>query len=153
IVFICGAVVMILEMVGSRILAPYLGTSIVVWASLIGVILGCLSLGYWWGGRIADRRPDYRILSRIILVSGFFVAAVAFSKSFILGALEEYGSSIHLAATAATLLLFAPPSVLLGMVSPYAVRLKLSDVKNSGRTVGRLYAPGERSAVSTPSQR
>jgi len=54
--------------------------------------------------------------------------------------LEEYGSSIHLAATAATLLLFAPPSVLLGMVSPYAVRLKLSDVKNSGRTVGRLYA-------------
>jgi spermidine synthase len=140
IVFICGAVVMILEMVGSRILAPYLGTSIVVWTSLIGVILGCLSLGYWWGGRIADRRPDYRILSRIILVSGFFVAAVALSKSFLLGALEEYGGSIHLASTAATLLLFAPPSVLLGMVSPYAVRLKISDVKNSGRTVGRLYA-------------
>jgi spermidine synthase len=140
IVFICGAVVMILEMVGSRILAPYLGTSIVVWTSLIGVILGCLSLGYWWGGRIADRRPDYRILSQIILVSGFFVAAVALSKSFLLGALEEYGGSIHLASTAATLLLFAPPSVLLGMVSPYAVRLKISDVKNSGRTVGRLYA-------------
>ena len=140
IVFICGAVVMILEMVGSRILAPYLGTSIVVWTSLIGVILGCLSLGYWWGGRIADRRPDYRILSRLILVSGFFVAAVALSKSFILGALQEYEGSIHVAATAATLLLFAPPSVLLGMVSPYAVRLKISDVKNSGRTVGRLYA-------------
>ncbi|HYA02935.1 MAG TPA: fused MFS/spermidine synthase, partial [Syntrophobacteria bacterium] len=60
IVFICGAVVMILEMVGSRILAPYLGTSIVIWTSLIGVILGCLSLGYWWGGRIADKKPDYR---------------------------------------------------------------------------------------------
>jgi spermidine synthase len=140
IVFICGAVVMILEMVGSRILAPYLGTSIVVWTSLIGVILGCLSLGYWWGGRIADRRPDYRILARLILIAGFFVAAVALSKSFILGALQEYGGSIHLASTAATLLLFAPPSVLLGMVSPYAVRLKISDVKNSGRTVGRLYA-------------
>jgi spermidine synthase len=140
VVFICGAVVMILEMVGSRILAPYLGTSIVVWTSLIGVILGCLSLGYWWGGRIADRNPDYRILSRIILVSGFFVAAVALSKSFVLGALQEYGGSIHLASTAATLLLFAPPSVLLGMVSPYAVRLKINDVKNSGRTVGNLYA-------------
>jgi spermidine synthase len=140
IVFICGAVVMILEMVGSRILAPYLGTSIVVWTSLIGVILGCLSLGYWWGGRIADRKPDYRILSRIILISGFLVAAVALSKSFLLGALQEYGGSIHLASTAATILLFAPPSVLLGMVSPYAVRLKINDVKNSGRTVGRLYA-------------
>lgn len=140
IVFICGAVVMILEMVGSRILAPYLGTSIVVWTSLIGVILGCLSLGYWWGGRIADRKPDYRVLSRIILVSGFFVAAVALSKSFVLGALQEHGGSIHLASTAATLLLFAPPGVLLGMVSPYAVRLKINDVKNSGKTVGRLYA-------------
>jgi spermidine synthase len=140
IVFICGAVVMILEMVGSRILAPYLGTSIVVWTSLIGVILGCLSLGYWWGGRIADRRPDHRILSHIILISGFSVAAIALSKSFILGALQEYGGSIHLASTAATFLLFAPPSVLLGMVSPYAVRLKINDLKNSGRTVGRLYA-------------
>jgi len=140
VVFICGAVVMILEMVGSRILAPYLGTSIVIWTSLIGVILGCLSLGYWWGGRIADKKPDYRVLSRIILVSGFFVAAIALSKSFVLRAVQEYGGSIHLGSTAATLLLFAPPSVLLGMVSPYAVRLKIRDLKNSGRTVGNLYA-------------
>lgn len=140
VVFICGAVVMILEMVGSRILAPYLGTSIIIWTSLIGVILGCLSLGYWWGGRIADKKPNYRVLSRIILVSGFFVATIALSKSFVLRVLGEYGGSLHLAATAATLLLFAPPSVLLGMVSPYAVRLKIHDLRNSGRTVGNLYA-------------
>jgi len=140
IVFICGAVVMILEMVGSRILAPYLGTSIVIWTSLIGVILGCLSLGYWWGGRIADKKPDYRVLSRIILASGIFVAAIALSKSFVLRALQHYGGGIHLASTAATIVLFAPPSILLGMVSPYAVRLKIKNLSNSGRTVGNLYA-------------
>jgi predicted membrane-bound spermidine synthase len=60
IVFVCGAVVMILEMVGSRILAPYLGTSMVVWTSLIGIILGSLSVGYYWGGKIADEKPSYR---------------------------------------------------------------------------------------------
>jgi predicted membrane-bound spermidine synthase len=56
-VFLCGAVVMALELSGSRVLAPFLGTSIIVWTSLIGVVLGSLSVGYWWGGRVADRRP------------------------------------------------------------------------------------------------
>lgn len=88
VVFICGAVVMILEIVGSRVLAPFLGTSIVVWTSLIGVILGCLSLGYWWGGRLADRNPSYRTLSRIILLASFFVAGVAVSKASVLNLLQ-----------------------------------------------------------------
>ena len=58
VVFLCGACVMILELVGSRLFAPYLGTSLFVWTSLIGAILGCLSLGYWAGGVFADRRPE-----------------------------------------------------------------------------------------------
>lgn len=140
VVFICGAVVMVIEMVGSRILAPYLGTSIVVWTSLIGIILACLSFGYWWGGKMADLRPSYRALSFIILLAAIFVAAIALSKSFILGFLQQHTGSIHLGSTFATLVLFAPPSTLLGMVSPYAVRLKMNDLQTSGATVGRLYA-------------
>jgi spermidine synthase len=140
IVFLCGAVVMVLEMVGSRILAPYLGTSIVVWTSLIGIILGCLSLGYWWGGKLADERPSWRILSHIILLAAFFIGTLALTKSFILSLLQQYVANIHIASTAATILLFAPPSILLGMVSPYSVRLKMSDVEKSGSTVGSLYA-------------
>ncbi len=140
VVFICGAVVMILEMLGSRILAPYVGTSIVVWTSLIGIILGCLSFGYWWGGKMADIRPSYRALSFIIFLSGICVAALALSKSFILSFLQQHTGSIHLLSTFATLILFAPPSTLLGMVSPYAVRLKMNDLQTSGSTVGRLYA-------------
>jgi spermidine synthase len=140
IVFICGAVVMILEIVGSRILAPHLGSSIVVWSSLIGIILGCLSLGYWWGGKLADRNPTHRALSLIIFLAAIFTATIIFSKSFTLDTLQRYAGSIHLGSFLATIILFAPPSVLLGMVTPYAVRLKIRDLREAGRTVGNLYA-------------
>ncbi|MHC1724937.1 MAG: fused MFS/spermidine synthase [Syntrophobacteraceae bacterium] len=140
VVFSCGAVVMILEMVGSRILAPYLGSSIIVWTSLIGIILGSLSIGYWWGGVRADRDPKYRSLSLIILIAAFFIAVVAVAKSFVLSFLQDHVASVHLASAVATMVLFAPPSILLGMVSPYAVKLKLISLEKSGNTVGRLYA-------------
>ena len=140
VVFLCGAVVMILELVGSRILAPYLGTSIIVWTSLIGVILGCLSLGYWGGGRLADKRPDYRTFSRIILAAGILIGLDTFLKTFILEFLQNSLSDIQVSAPIATLALFGLPSILLGMVAPYAVRLKMQDLKNSGETVGNLYA-------------
>jgi spermidine synthase len=140
VVFLCGAVVMVLELVGSRVLAPYLGTSIIVWTSLIGVILGCLSLGYWCGGRIADRRPDYSTFSVIILVSGLLIGLDAFLKTYILEWLQNNLPDIQISAPIATFTLFGLPSILLGMIAPYAVRLKMEDVKHSGETVGNLYA-------------
>lgn len=140
IVFVCGAVVMVLEMTGSRILAPFLGTSIVVWTSLIGVILGSLSAGYWWGGKLADRNPAHRVLAGIILAAGFFIAAIALTKSLVLDFLQSRAGSIHMGALLATMILFAPPSALLGMVSPYAVKLKMKALEESGKTVGSLYA-------------
>lgn len=138
-VFLCGAVVMVIELAGSRILAPALGTSLVVWTSLIGVILAALSLGAWWGGRLADRRPEPRRLSRIILLAAFCTAAVALTKGFVLDFLQA-GNGLHLAAVAAVLALFAPPALLLGMVAPFAVRLRLLDPSRGGRTAGDLYA-------------
>lgn len=140
VVFLCGAVVMVLEMVGSRILAPYLGSSIIVWTSLIGIILASLSIGYWWGGAKADKNASYRGLSLIILLAAFFIAAIALSKSFILDFLQDHATSIRLSSAVATIVLFAPPGILLGMVSPYAVKLKLTSLDKSGNTVGRLYA-------------
>jgi spermidine synthase len=139
-VFLCGVVVMVLELVGSRILAPYLGTSIIVWTSLIGVILGCLSLGYWCGGKVADRRPDYFTFSMLILLAGLLIGLDAFLKTYILEWLQNNLSDIQVSAPAATFILFGLPSILLGMVAPYAVRLKMENVKHSGETVGNLYA-------------
>lgn len=140
IVFICGAVVMILELVGSRVLAPYVGTSIVVWTSLIGIILGSLSLGYWWGGRLSDKTPNYRTFSLIIFGAAILIGLITFVKTPVLEFLQQTMSSIHLNAMVATTILFAPPSVMLGMISPYAVRLKIRDLNTTGATVGTLYA-------------
>jgi spermidine synthase len=139
-VFLCGAVIMVIELTGSRVLAPYLGTSLAVWTSLIGIILASLSLGYWWGGRLADRRPEARLLGRIILLAALATAAIAATKSFVLGFLQSQGAGLNMAAVWSTLLLFAPPAVLLGMVAPFAVRLKLADTRAGGRTAGNLYA-------------
>ncbi len=147
-VFLCGAVVMVLELTGSRVLAPFLGTSIVVWTSLIGVVLGALSLGYWWGGRLADRRPEPRLLSRLILLAAVATLFLAGLKGFLLTALQNKSSwgvsELALPMAGATLLatvvLFGPASVLLGMVSPFAVRLRMESAASSGRTAGNLYA-------------
>jgi len=131
---------MVLELVGSRILAPYLGTSIFVWTSLIGVILASLSLGYWWGGRLADRNPNFKTLSAILFASAILVGITTITNSLILTPFYFSSLDVRLSATIAALILFAPPSVLLGMVSPYAARLKIKDINTSGATVGNLYA-------------
>ncbi len=140
IVFICGAAVMVLELVGSRTLAPYLGTSIFVWTSLIGIILGSLSLGYYLGGRISDKHPNYKIFSAVILGSAIYIFFIALFKFSFLIFLMEKISGIRAGSVIASFVLFSPPSVMLGMVSPYAVKLKIKDLSHSGSTVGNLYA-------------
>src|SRR3989338_341947 len=112
-VFACGAVLMIFELVGSRILGPYLGTSIFVWTSLIGVILGSLSLGYYYGGRLSDRCPSYRIFSLIIFLSAVCVAVVALLKFLFLTSLTGKVDDIRAGSLIAAIILFAPPGVLL----------------------------------------
>ena len=124
-IFLCGAALMIIELTGSRILAPFLGTSLVVWTSLIGIILASLSFGAWWGGILADRQPQPRLLGRIVLLSAWATAAIGLSKTWVLEFLLGAGS-LHIVAITATVALFAPAAILLGMVPPFAVRLCLA---------------------------
>lgn len=140
IVFVCGAQVMILEMVGSRVLAPYLGTSLFVWTSLIGVILGCLSLGYYQGGKLADKKGNYRALSLIIFLAALAVGILSLSKEPILFYLQKNLTDLRLTATVAATILFGPASILLGMVLPLASKLKIKSLESTGATVGTLYA-------------
>ena len=140
IVFVSGAVVMVYELVGSRIFAPYLGTSLVVWTSLIGVILGSLSLGYWWGGRLADKKPQAQILAFVLLGAAFFVGSTVFFQASVLFYLQEVFTDLRFSSILGAVVLFAPASVLFGMVSPYTVKLKLEKLSLSGATVGQLYA-------------
>lgn len=140
IMFLTGAMVMVLEMVGARLLAPHLGTSVVVWTSLIGVVLASLSVGYWLGGRLADRTLSRRTLSRILAGGAFSVLVVALAHGRVGAWVAEGVDSLYVAAVVAAVVLFAVPGALCGMVSPYVVRLALSDVSTSGAVVGRLYA-------------
>ncbi len=138
-VFICGGAIMIIELTGSRILAPFLGTSLIVWTSLIGIILASLSVGAWWGGILADQRPQTRILSRIVLLAAWATAVIGLSKTWVLELIQGVGD-LQTIAILATVALFTPASVLLGMVAPFAVRLRLEDREHTGRTAGNLYA-------------
>jgi spermidine synthase len=139
-VFLCGAVVMVFELVGSRVLGPYFGTSIFVWTSLIGIILGSLSLGYYFGGKLADKRPSLNILSLIIFFSAIFIGLTILIKDSLLAGLRVNFTDIKLTSIISSLILFAPTSILLGMVSPYTVKLKIENLNTSGETVGNLYA-------------
>jgi spermidine synthase/MFS family permease len=138
--FLCGACVMVLEMAGSRVVAPYMGTSLVVWTSLIGVIMLSLTLGYWLGGIVSDRRPSRLLLSNIIAASAVITIIVGFAANPLLEALASGVTNVYAASVIASALLFAPPGALLGMVSPFIVRLAMQSVGSSGGTVGKFSA-------------
>jgi spermidine synthase len=142
-VFIAGSATLAVEICASRLLAPFFGSSTVVWANVIGLILVYLSVGYWFGGRIADRRPEQRLLGRIVLVAGVSVAVIPFvARPFLDATVRELDSASLGAAVGsfvAALALFAIPVTLLGTVSPFAIRLALPAVDRAGTVAGRLY--------------
>lgn len=139
-VFVCGALVMVYEIIGSRIVSPFIGASTYVWTSLIGVILGALSLGYWLGGRMADRRPDVAVLASAVFIAGGLVSLTTLLKDVILASVAVAPVGLEIKSVMAAVLLFAPASVALGFVTPYAVKLKMASLSESGATVGGLYA-------------
>lgn len=139
-VFLSGAVVMMLELTGSRILAPFVGTSTFIWTSLIGVILASLSLGYYHGGVKADSDPSQQRLSRILLLAGISIGIVGLLNQTILSMVTGMFSSVRWSAALSACILFGVPAYLLGMVSPQAVRIRMKDVSTAGATIGRLYA-------------
>jgi len=139
-VFVCGAVVMVFELVGSRVIGPFLGTSLFVWTSLIGIILASLSLGYYIGGKNADKNASMSRLARIILLAAICIAITIGIKDVLLLFLQKNVGEIRVASIIASIILFMPASLFLGMVSPYAAKLKLNSLDTSGQTIGNLYA-------------
>ncbi|WP_029421328.1 spermidine synthase [Alicyclobacillus macrosporangiidus] len=143
-VTITGAAVMALELAASRFVAPYFGTSMMVWANIIGLILLCMSIGYWMGGRVADRRPHPRLLMSITLAAGLWSALLpAFGQAMFArmsGGILGTPVSVIVVSFAAILLVFAPPVLLLAMVSPFAIRLVQADPSEVGKAAGNLYA-------------
>jgi spermidine synthase len=143
-VFVVGTGSLGAEIAAVRLLAPYFGASTIVWANTIGIVLVALSIGYWLGGRLADRHPHMRGLCLLALTAAGLLALVPFAADPLLDvavdALDEISAGAFIGSLLAVLVLVAVPVLLLGAVSPYAIRLAVSTVEEAGTVAGRLYA-------------
>jgi len=132
------------EMSASRLLAPYFGNSLYIWANLIGLILIYLTAGYYLGGRLADRRPEPRLLCTLTMAAAVAIAILPFIARPIMGlaikGLEQISAGAFIGSFAVTVLLFAVPVTILGMVAPFAIRLRVTGVETAGNVSGSLYA-------------
>jgi spermidine synthase len=144
IVFVVGAASLGAEIAAARLLAPYFGASTIIWANTIATVLVSLSAGYAIGGHLADRRGDLAGLCWIVLVAAVLLAIVPFvSDPFLKLAVSALGGlSVggFLGSLIAVLVIVAVPVMLLGTVAPYANRLTVSRVADTGKVTGRLYA-------------
>lgn len=143
-VFIAGASTMSTEMCASRLLAPFFGASILVWANIIGLILIYLAVGYFVGGRVADRHPSMTVLARLMLIAAAAIAVLPFiAQPFLSAAVSAFASTsvgAFLGSFFAVMAMFSIPVTLLGMAAPFAVRLGVSSVEKAGEVAGRMYA-------------
>lgn len=135
--FLAGAILMSLEILGSRILAPQYGNSVIVWASLIGVFMGALATGYWLGGALADRWPKRAGVGVVLAISGILTTLIPIAAPTVFAIA---GDSLRRGSLLAAIGLFYLPTSLMGAVSPYAIRLQEVAAGRLGRTAGRLYA-------------
>ncbi|HET7088213.1 MAG TPA: fused MFS/spermidine synthase [Anaerolineae bacterium] len=143
-VFTSGLVTLAVELSASRLIEPYFGTSNLIWATLIGLILLYLSAGYALGGRWADRSPRADVLYRIIVWAAFLIGLIPFVAHPILSlavtGFADFNAALLAGSFIAVLILFSAPITLLGCVSPFAIRLAVDDVAHTGNVSGRVYA-------------
>jgi predicted membrane-bound spermidine synthase len=128
-VFLTGSSVMIIELLGTRLIAPFYGASLYVWSSLISVTMIALSIGYYVGGRWADRASRTG-LSLIIALAGFFTIIIPWVTRSVLLATDPLG--LRGGAFVSALVLFSPSLTVLGMVSPFAIKLATAKLEGVG---------------------
>jgi len=143
-VFVVGSASLGAEIAAARLMAPFFGASTIVWANVIGIVLVSLSAGYWFGGRFADRHPHKRGLCTLVLVAALAVGLIPFVADPFLDvavdALDEVSAGAFIGSLLAVTVLVAPPVVLLAAASPYAIRLAVERIEESGTVAGRMYA-------------
>ena len=139
-VFLSGAVLLGLELVASRVLAPFFGSSIFVWGGLIGVVLAGLSIGYWTGGALADRFPAPQLLLGVLALGAGLTLLIPVVDGPVLEAVVDWDPGPRWNPLVAAVLLFGLPSVILATATPIAVRLRAQSLAGLGKTAGRLFA-------------
>jgi hypothetical protein len=138
--FLLGAALMGVEMAAIRIMTPYFGSAIEIWACMIATVMLSLMAGYYLGGTVADRAPRSEVLGVVVLCAGLYLLAVPFFATPLLDwMLENVGYDPKAALTASVALMFVPMT-LLSFFSPYAVRMLLADAAHGGRVAGSVYS-------------
>jgi len=138
--FWTGFALMAFELAAARILAPSVGSSTYVWTSVIGVIIAALSLGYWAGGKLADARKSALDVVWLCLLAGFLILCVLLVYVPVLDWTTEVFNDARLQGMLASLILFAPTSLVLGAISPYLAKLNVTSLKSSGTSIANLSA-------------
>src|ERR671921_474624 len=135
-VFVVGSSTLGVEIAAARLMAPFFGDSTIVWANTIAIVLVALSVGYWFGGRLADRHPHLRGLCMLVLAAAVLIAAVPFAARPFLGFSVDAFDTVSVSGFAGSLfgvlVLVAAPVTLLGAAAPWAVRLAVAGVPGSG---------------------
>jgi spermidine synthase len=139
-VFLAGGALLSLEIASSRVMAPYFGSSLFVWGALIGVVLAGLSVGYWIGGIVADRVATPPFFVGVLGLAALLVLAIPFVDERLLEWVVAWNPGPRLNPVVATIAIFGPAAVVLGTVSPIAVKLLARSLERLGRTAGRLFA-------------
>ena len=137
--FVGGFVIMSLELLGGRVLAPYFGSSIYVWGSIITVFMLSLSAGYLVGGRLSVTNPSFTRFGILFLVSAILLYPLILFAEPTMEWIFERIEDPRFGSLAAASILFLTPTVILGMISPYSVRLLVESVEHSGKVAGTLY--------------
>jgi len=137
-VFFTGAVVLVLEILGTRVISPFFGSTLYVWSALIAVTLASLAAGYALGGDLADRYDARRCLCAALAFSGAWLLLVPLARGKVL--LASVGLGVQAGALASAGVLFGAPLLCLGAVGPLCIRLRTTELSRVGREVGSLTA-------------
>ncbi len=138
-VFCGGFSIMSIELLGGRILAPYFGSSIYVWGSLITVFMLALSIGYLLGGRFSLQNPSLKRFGALFIASALLTLPLLLAGNLLMDVVFEYVEDPRYGSLLASVVLFLLPTIALGMISPYAVRLLVDHRDESGHVAGKLY--------------
>src|SRR6185369_1346443 len=143
-VFISGMTTLAAELAAGRLIGNVFGTSNIVWASIIGLILIYLTLGYFIGGKWADVNPTAGVMYRVLAWGSFTLGLVPYIAGPVLKAAATAFDTLQIgilgASFVAVLVLFVVPIILLGTISPYAIRLTVEDTSRAGQTSGQIYS-------------
>ena len=139
-VFLSGALTMMLELIAARVLSPYVGSSNLIWTTIIGIMLTSMSIGYWFGGKIADKNKenDIKILSNYLLISAIATSFIPILEVALIDTLSQISDNLVIVAIICATITFGIPSFLLATVSPIAVKIKNSSIDNVGATSGKI---------------